>query len=199
MTIIAAGLRAKALTDRWPATRPRLVVSAGICGGLSPTLGDAGILALPRTVRRHDGFEWSVDDAAHAQAVLAALAAGCAFTTEPLVTVDHIVDTLDAKLALGDETGAVAVDLESAVVLETAAAAGVPGLVVRAVSDPVDRVLPLELVSLVGDDGRPRAAAAGALLARRPALLADALALRRGVARALRSVAVVIQMLVRGR
>jgi hypothetical protein len=113
------------------------------------------------------------------------------------VTVDELVATRDRKAQLREATGAVAVDMESALVLRAAARLGVPGLVVRAVSDPAGRSVPRELVRLVTDDRRPRPGAVGALLVRRPALIGDALALRRGSARALKSVAAVVRQLER--
>jgi adenosylhomocysteine nucleosidase len=193
--VMAAGIRAKFLDARWPPARPALVVSAGLCGGLTPALNTVGALALPRAILGAGGAALAVDAAAHGRAVGAALAAGLAFSTEPLLTVDDVVDGPDAKAQLARETGAAAVDMESAAVVRAAAGRGAPGLVVRAVSDPVQRALPRELAGLVAGDGRARPAAVGALLVRRPGLIGDALALRRDSARALRSVAAVIRHL----
>jgi hypothetical protein len=195
LVVMAAGIRAGFLHSRWPPARPSLVVSAGLCGGLAPVLDAPGALALPHTVLGQDASSLAVDASAHARAVSAALATGRSFSTQPLLTVDDVVGSPAAKARLRRDTGAVAVDMESAVVMHAAAGLGVPALVVRAVSDPAERSVPRELVGLVAGGGRPRAGAVGALLVRRPALLGDALALRRDSARALRSVAAVIRQL----
>jgi len=193
--VVAAGIRAAFLDSRWPSARPELVVSAGLCGGLAPVSSVSGALALPRAVLECGGASLAVDPDAHARAVSAALAAGRAFSTEPLLTVDTVVEGPEAKARLRRDTGAATVDMESAVVMRRAAGLGAPGLVVRAVSDPAERSVPRELVLLVDGEGRARVSAVGALLVRRPALIGDALALRRDSARALKSVAAVIRQL----
>jgi hypothetical protein len=195
LVVVAAGIRAEYLHARWPPARPSLVVSAGLCGGLAPVLDAPGALALPHEVLAPAVGSFAVDAGAHARAVSAALAAGRAFSTEPLLTVEDVVESPAAKARLRRDTGAVAVDMESAIVMRAAAGLGVPALVVRAVSDSARRSVPRELVGLVAGGGRPRAGAVGALLVRRPALLGDALALRRDSARALRSVAAVVRQI----
>lgn len=61
----------------------------------------------------------------------------------PLVTRPEPVETAEAKSALARETGALAVDMETAAVAEACAAAGIPMLSVRAISDAADASLPV--------------------------------------------------------
>jgi len=101
--------------------------------------------------------------------------------------VRRSVATPEAKAALRAATGAVAVDMESAVILEAAAARGFPSLVVRAVTDEARETLPDEVMRLMGADGRIRGA--GLLALTRPRVLRRALQLRRSTSLALLSVA----------
>ena len=185
--VAPVGLRASRLAERWPALhagleRP-LVISAGVCAGLDPDLA-VGDLVLPERIVAPGGRLLDVSPSDHRSA--AAIPPSPA--TGRLATTRDVVATLDAKAALFCETGAIAADMESAFIAEAAAAAGLPCLVVRAVSDAAQESLPPELIRLVSPDGRVRLAAAASLLAR-PALMSRALGLRRAVAHALRAVA----------
>ena len=81
-----------------------------------------------------------------------------------LATSVEVLATPGAKAGLRARTGAGAVDMESAAILRRAAAAGIPALVVRAVSDTADEAVPAALGRLVTPDGRARAAQAVAAL-----------------------------------
>lgn len=86
-----------------------------------------------------------------------------------LVTRDVPVETVAAKAALAFETGALAVDMETASVAEGCRAAGVPLLAVRAISDGAATALPLPIAAWF-DQRRQRPRAWGLLthLARHP-------------------------------
>ena len=86
-------------------------------------------------------------------------------------------------------TGAVAVDMESSLILAHAAGAGCPTLVVRAVSDVASESLPPELIGLVSEDGTLRTGRALALVVTRPRVVPRAVALRRATRRGLAAVA----------
>ncbi len=85
-----------------------------------------------------------------------------------IVGADAIAATPDRKRQLFTQTGALAVDLESAAVAEACAAAGKPFAVIRAVADPVHRRLPDLTLDALDEEGRslPMKVAAGLL--RRP-------------------------------
>jgi adenosylhomocysteine nucleosidase len=193
--ILPAGLGATLLRARWPATRAGLVVSAGTCGALGSAA--RGSVMVPGSVLSADRVRLDVDPAGHARAIRAASAAGHTPSTEPLVTTDRVVETPGAKAALRRETGAVAVDMESAAIVAMAIERGVPVVVVRAVADTAEESVPPELAVLVDDAGRTRGLRAAALALRRPALVADALALQRSTTMALRSVAAILAHLAR--
>jgi adenosylhomocysteine nucleosidase len=188
--VAVIGLRASLLPARWPALLADLadpvVISAGVCGGLDPALA-TGDLVLPERVLGPGGELLPVSPA-HRRAA-AALAPSA--STAPLVTTREVVATPDAKAARFAERGAVAADMESSVIVAAAAAAGLPSLVVRAVSDGARDVLPRELIGLVTPEGRLRMAGAVALMAR-PAVVPRALELRRATRRALGRVAALL-------
>lgn len=189
LRLAPVGLRAGLLPSRWAALREGLdhplVISAGVCGALSPDLGP-GDLVVPDSVIGPSGERLAVTPSQHARA--AAAASGPA-RGGALVTSREVVATPETKSALFARTGAVAVDMESAVILAWAAAAGCPTLVVRAVSDAASECLPPELSSLVSPTGRLRAVRALALALTRPAAVPRALAVRRATHHALGAVA----------
>lgn len=105
-----------------------------------------------------------------------------------IVTVDHLVATPAEKARLRAETGADAVDMESAAVEAVCRERGVPFEAVRVVSDTADTALSPELVRLLagGSVSVPKAVAA---LLRRPALLGEFRRLGRDTAAAARVLA----------
>ena len=187
LRVASVGLRAGLLASRWTALvaasdRP-LVVSAGVCGGLDPALR-AGDLVLPDGVINDGGLRLPVTGTLEQRA---AAAGGALSRTGLMATASLTVATPEAKAALRAATGAVAVDMESAAILEAAAARGCSSLVVRAVSDDARETLPDELMRLMGADGRIRCG--GVLALARPRVLRRALQLRRSTRQALASVA----------
>jgi adenosylhomocysteine nucleosidase len=188
-TVLVApvGLRAALLGSRWTAlvsaSDHPLVVSAGVCGGLDPALR-AGDLVLPDIVINDAGLRLSVTGTV---AQRAAAAGGAPAQGGWLATSSRVAATPGAKAALRAATGAVAVDMESAAILEAAAARGCPSLVVRAVSDDARETLPDELMRLVRTDGGLRGR--GLLSLARPRVLARALQIRRSTRQALATVA----------
>ena len=117
----------------------------------------------------------------------AAVATSAYAHTGAMVSSSRVAATPEAKAALRAATGAVAVDMESAAILEVAAAHGCASMVVRGVSDDARETLPEELLELMGADGRIRGGGVFALA--RPRVLARALRLRRATRQALGSVA----------
>jgi nucleoside phosphorylase len=180
LEVACVGLRAGQLAARAEAFRPpALVISAGACGALAPGLVE-GALVVPETVLASDGERFVPD------VVPGLPRAGV------LATVDDVADTAEAKARLWLETGAAAVDMESAVILRWARARGCRAAVVRGVSDTAEHGVPADLAALVSADGRVSAGRAARAILARPAALGRALALRRGTSAALRAVAAAV-------
>lgn len=185
LEVACVGVRAAALAERAPAFRPAsLVISAGACGALAPTLA-AGDLVVPERVIDPDGASLATDP-------LPSLTA-----TGVLLSVDRVVTTAAAKARWWMQTGALAVDMESALILAWARERGAAAAVVRAVSDTATEAVPEDLAGIVEPGGRVRTAQALRVALARPSAVADALALGRGTAAALRTVAAALARLTR--
>jgi adenosylhomocysteine nucleosidase len=162
------------------------LVSFGLAGGLAPELRP-GDLLLPETVCSAGIASWSVDPIWREQ-VRARLAAGdLAANPGALVGSRRIVATASDKRALFEATGAVAVDMESHAGAAVAAAAGLPFLVLRALTDPHDQVVPQVAREALRPDGRVRLQATLGGLIRQPGELMALLRLARQSARGLAS------------
>ena len=92
----------------------------------------------------------------------------------------------DQKLSLFAQTRARAADMESHVVARAAAAAGVPFVVIRVVSDPSNRALPRAAIVGVTENGRIDGGAVAGALLRRPWECMDMLTLALDGAQAMR-------------
>ena len=191
LRVAPVGLRAGLLVSRWPRLlagfNQPLVISSGVCGALAPDLS-AGDLVLPESVLGPSGERLNVTPTRHRQAS----ELGGSARVGTLVTSREVVATAAAKAALFASTGAVAVDMESSVILAHAATAGCPTLVVRGVSDRASEIVPLELIELMTPAGKLRPVRVLALTVTRPRLLPRALALGQATRRALTAVARVL-------
>ncbi len=160
------------------------LVSFGICGGLDPALGP-GALILAQAVSSDDGRHRRVDAALRGALASALGRAGIAAAGGDVIGAARAVDTPSRKAALHRRNGAIAVDLESHLVADAAAAAGIPFAVLRAVADPAERTLPP--AALIGLDaaGQPALGRVLLSLATQPGQLPALLQLARDTRRAL--------------
>lgn len=141
------------------------LISYGVAGGMAPGAG-AGTLVLADTVLHGD--ERFETDAAWRGAITDALAGAVPLTAGALVGVDGMVATAEAKAALAQSSGAIACDMESHAVAAVAAEAGVPFLVVRAISDPHTHDVPVWVLRCLTPKGGVRMGRLLGQLARRP-------------------------------
>ena len=186
LELATVGLRGARLAARAAHWRtPDLVVSAGACGALAPALA-VGALVVPTVVLGPDGTRWPT-------APLPRVPGDGA-----LLTVAAVVESAAQKARLWMETGALAVDMESATIMAWAQARNVPAAAVRGVSDDAERGIPAALAAAVRDDGRVRPLRAVTAALTRAAALGDLLELRAGTEAALRSVAAALATLARG-
>jgi adenosylhomocysteine nucleosidase len=175
--VAAVGLRAALLAERMRGCPPpSLVISAGVCGALAPVLTQ-GDLVIPEAVLDTRGTRWVTAD------IAGLTRRGTLFSTEA------IAGDAATKSRLWLDTGALAVDMESAAILAWAGALGVPAAVVRGVSDTATEAVPSDLVALIGQDGRIRPLLVVHAALARPSAVADAFVLGRALQAALASVA----------
>ncbi len=132
----------------------RGLLSFGVSGGLSARVAP-GDLVLATDILWGD--ERLAGDDGFADALSGgALACGIALHFGPVLGSDRIIGSAGEKARLGQETGALAVDMESHAVAQVAQEAGVPFGALRAVADPVDRVIPDAAHNGVSPDGSVR-------------------------------------------
>ncbi|QDT36218.1 phosphorylase family protein [Stratiformator vulcanicus] len=95
-----------------------------------------------------------------------------------LLTSGRVITRVDEKRRLGEETGALAVDMETFGTAACCRDAGVPCVAIRAISDDLSRDLPPDVAKMLTQRGpRQWGAAAGALL-KEPSLATDLWTLR---------------------
>jgi hypothetical protein len=177
LEIACIGVRGARLHERSSAWRPpTIVISAGACGALAPDLRE-GAVVVPEAVLTPTGERLATDP-------LPGLS-----QSGVLLSTRDIADTAAAKARLWTETGALAVDMESAVVVTWARTIGARAAVLRGVSDTAQHGVPADLAGLVEPDGHVSTGRAVRVMLSRPRAVGQALTLRRGTAAALASVA----------
>jgi nucleoside phosphorylase len=154
----------RALADRLRTGAPQMVVLAGFCGGLDPSL-EAGSVILGRQVAMAgqptlDPDRFLIEDvrkSLHAN--------GLPFVFAKLLTADAPVATRDEKRDLWNEHGAAGVDMETYQAVRACAEARIKWVVVRVVIDTAAQELPAGLRSWANESDE---AAIGRRAARNP-------------------------------
>ena len=144
------------------------LVSFGSAGALSGQLS-SGDLILPETIVGPGGQSWSTDDSWR-EAIAHACPADNVFSGT-LACTDQVVGTPQAKSKLRAGSDALAVDMESAVVAEMAAQAGLPCVVIRSVVDEANQSIPQPVVAACDAFGQVRIGAFLLALVKQPGLL----------------------------
>src|ERR1700688_2185815 len=174
-------------------------ISTGVAGALSEGLlpGDlvvADRLIAPATnpgsTRKVSGV--SARDLDRVKEALRA--AGVQFSTGAILTSAHPLLTAAEKRRAKSSTGAIAVDMESAVIAEAAQSRGVPFAYVRAILDTADE----EVVGadLADQDGNLRPLRAAGLIVRHPAAILALSRIARNLGLASKSIAAAIEAIV---
>jgi adenosylhomocysteine nucleosidase len=176
--------RARAEAARLLAEGAAGLVSFGLAGGLAPELRP-GDLVLPETVRAPDGLMLAADPSWR-ERLRALFARGrLGATSGAQAGSDRIVATAWEKRLLLEATGALAVDMESHAIAAVASGAGVPFVILRAIADPHDRVIPQAALEALRPDGRVRLPSVLGGVTREPRQLIALLRLGRDTAAAL--------------
>jgi adenosylhomocysteine nucleosidase len=160
------------------AYRPAALIGVGVAGALTASLEPLDLVASAR-LRNGSG------DAPPADPLLLSRAAAVGALKGTLVTTPAPVVSVSDKRALATslESGsAAAVDMESASWARAAAGAGVPFVIVRAISDGVDEELPDYLPECVGPDGGIRRIAVLRRALARPSSIGALMKMRRRIA-----------------
>jgi adenosylhomocysteine nucleosidase len=137
----AASAAAQALVDAGVSA----LMSFGMAGGLDPEL-EPGSVVIPCEVLSSDGARYAASRVWREQ-VAAAISPLCAVTEGNLLTSSHAIETPADKVAAFRDTGAAAVDMESAAVAEIAAKHNLPFIAVRAIVDTAADTLPRAVIA----------------------------------------------------
>jgi adenosylhomocysteine nucleosidase len=178
----AAGAAARALV----AAQVSALMTFGLAGALDPALA-AGTVILPGELISRDGARF-VTCKAWRERVAASL--GFAVSTATLLTSARAIETPAEKAAAFRDTGAAAVDMESAAVAEVAAAHGLPFIAVRVIVDTAGDTLPPAVVA-ASRAGRVEIGRLIAAVVAAPREIAELLRLARRYRMAMRSLRVV--------
>jgi adenosylhomocysteine nucleosidase len=138
---VAAAAAAQALVDAGVSA----LMTFGLAGGLDPALR-TGSVVIPCELLSADGARYSAYRAWREQ-VAAAVSPLCAVTEGNLLTSTYAIETPADKAAAFRDTGAAAVDMESAAVAQIAAKHNLPFIAVRVIVDTAADVLPGAVVA----------------------------------------------------
>ncbi len=173
MELRTVGIRACRLEGAW-IEGAKVVIMAGVAGGLDPSLriGDVVVdgeleFTPPEGMRRGS-----------------------------IHTVEGVVCAKELKRELWETTGALAVDMENAIVKLMAAKAGVRFIGVRAILDTAERALPQYLGDITDDLGRPLGLKLVGRMLRRPVMLGELMRLRKESVAAMEAVGKAVEKVV---
>jgi adenosylhomocysteine nucleosidase len=167
------------------APQAKCLISFGIAGGLAPHLR-AGDVILSAEVITEDR-RWRAGESFHSQVSDLARRIGAA--EGPVLGAGNLLATEEGKAQAWRNTGALAVDMESAIVARVADAAGIPFLVLRTIADPATRQLPPAALIPLSEDGTPALARVFGEVLRRPRQIAALFGLARETRQALLALA----------
>jgi adenosylhomocysteine nucleosidase len=123
------------------------IISFGVAGGLAPDL-KPGTCVIGSAIL--DGDEQRQTDMRWAQRLMRIIPGS---VYGPIIGVRQPIANASEKRALHEETGALAVDMESHVVARAAARHGVPVAAIRVVVDPAERSIPRSALAGTRADG----------------------------------------------
>ncbi len=127
------------------------LISWGCAAALSPDL-KPGDVVLPKQVYSCDQQILATDQVWLKQ-IESVLSGKMPISTGNLAESNRIVASSSHKLSIHKQTGAVALDMESAAVLKAALAAKLPCLIIRTIADPVDMDLPQAVLHSLNSQG----------------------------------------------
>ncbi|HWW20317.1 MAG TPA: hypothetical protein VNZ06_05900 [Steroidobacteraceae bacterium] len=152
------------------------LVSFGLAGGLDPDV-KAGTIFLPAEVLAAGSERFPTSDAWRNRVAIALVAFRPVAAGKMLTSLREVSD-IAAKQAMFRESGAMAVDMESAAVARVATAHGLPFLIARVIVDTATDVLPAAVMA-AGGSGELRVWRLIAALTRAPAEIVDVIRLAR--------------------
>ncbi len=165
------------------------LISFGVAGALDDSL-QAGDLILPEAVLADRNYP---TDDAWCSRIRNRLPKHINVIRGTLVTSDAVLTVEAAKRTLATQSGGCAVDMESGAIAAVAEEKGIPFLVIRAISDPVQFSPPAALMDALQPDGSVKPLSLLALLLKRSLNLNELLRLAPGMRAACNTLKQVVQ------
>lgn len=161
-----------------------LVILTGVAGALADNLDIGDLVLADHLLTREDdrGQPAQTVEVPRLQLELVSLGldkAGINHSRGGILTVKYPLATEAEKRRVGRSTGAIAVDMETAVIAREAAARGIPFVAMRTIMDTVEH--DLAGAGLADENGKVRPLRAAATLARNPTMLAGLVRLVRNL------------------
>ena len=130
----------------------KALISWGTAAALAPTLGVGTLILADRVVGDNESVPL-VPDLAWTARVADALRGIVPLVRGTMACPTEVLRNTKEKHALADRCGAIAADMESAAIGGVAREAGAPWIVVRAISDAADTVVPASVVTAIDGSG----------------------------------------------
>ena len=128
------------------------IISLGTAGALTPALSP-GDLIIPESVISLNSEHYTLDHGWRVDTMGKLAAFKKEIHQGTLLEADQVIMRPEEKIRLHNQTGAIAVDMESLSVINVARSAKVSALVIRVVVDPVTMVIPIYVTKKCNDFG----------------------------------------------
>ncbi len=181
--------------------RSSLVVLAGCAGGLMAGAGPISIAnevidgTTPAATTHRDHRRWLRPSSVIDDVILDSDDMAAMIDRRPIVGVDEVVATVEAKRSLCARTGGVIADMESHAFAELASELGIAWCILRGVSDGHTETLPPGCETWIDEGGRTRVRHVLSALARQPWMIGPIIRLGSRTKHGLRAVARVMERL----
>lgn len=191
LTVVQTGIgqRRAAMGASWLVRQssPCALVSFGFAGGLNPQLTRGTLVIATALVADNPS---TIVDRAYRNLIdqfqTAAEAEGLPVQQGPIVTTEHVVADAASKAVFWRQSGACAVDMETAGVVQVAREVGLPWGALRAIVDCASEPLPAAYLAALRGDGRVAVGGLVRTLCRSPSLIRHLFTLAAGTAMARR-------------
>lgn len=191
-----AGETVRLALDRFP--EAELVIGTGVAGALAPGMAPGDIVVADRIVTASaEGAPAEphviVSEQARTHLEGRLRSAGLDFSRGALLTSHRVLASTEAKRLAHEQSGAIAVDMESAAIAAETERRSMPFVVVRTVMDAAEHEV--FGADLADEHGRVSALSATGYLARNPSAIAQLPRMMRNLGRATLSIADAIEAL----
>lgn len=132
----------KGLEQALSLATPSLILCVGYAGGASPVAGTGTLVLAERVVEEKSGTILPAEEGLLKRAKELCEKGSISYQIGGVVTVEKVIHLPHEKADMGVTNRSIAIDMEGAVVARVASERKIPWLVVKAVLDPMEMVVP---------------------------------------------------------